>query len=42
MLAEKLILANGVKKLEAKISLIIVSFPKNTGRNIMTTDIMKM
>lgn len=42
MLAEKLTLAKGMKNEEAKISLIILSFPKNTGNMIIIIDTMKI
>ena len=40
MLAEKLILAKGVKNDEAKISLIMLSLPRKIGKNINTMETM--
>ena len=37
-LAVNPILAKGVKKLDANMSLIILSFPRNTGKNIIVID----
>lgn len=40
-LAEKFILLKGLKKGDAKMSLIMLSFPKNTGKNTKITEIKK-